>query len=566
MAGVLTFAVSYAFYVFTYIKSGVQVVYPLYLAPLAVLFYAAVLSFMLAKITRLSFLGRFLRLSKIMAVFIILLAVPLFIKLNLPDPHNFLQRKLELLLGASYALYLLAGAAYFIFSALKAVKPEKLEPGRAAGTVFAFAFIFYFSVTLWFNYAVQPTGDEPSYLLVSHSMLYDRDLDLKNNYDNRDYMKFYSKNLEPQGTDIKRDGKILSYHPVLLSAIIAPFYLAGGRFGVTLLTSASCAALACLIFMFLFKMTGSMRSSLATTAVTAFTMPVIGFANNISTEIFITLIILYSYYLIKYEPEKTILTAFVMALSVWMHIRSIPVYASLCLIFAWHNRKNIPAIIKFGAIQAASVLLFFAFNYIVLGSILPSYAEGGGSNLQRFNPANMLAGMAAFFMDRQLGLFSYAPAYVFILAGVVMLFKKYRKEFVEMSLIFAPYFIMICSWSDWGGGSSSPRYLIQVIFVLSACLAVFFDSVRPQAASLPVHTAFGLSAAFTAAVACVPWFRWDRPFMENPILSALSKMLHFDLTVFFPSFYLGGNTIITAAIWAALILAANFIAARGAKK
>jgi hypothetical protein len=246
-----------------------------------------------------------------------------------------------------------------------------------------------------------------------------------------------------------------------------------------------------------------------------------------------------------------------MAVMVWIHIRSLPVYAGLCLLYAIYSRKKPLEILKFGGVQAASVAVFMAFNHMVLGSFLPSYAGNGGSNLQRFNPANMFTGMLAYFMDRQLGLFAYAPVYIFIFTGAIMLFLRHRKEFFEMALLFIPYFVMITSWSDWGGGSSGPRYFMQVIFVFGACMAAFFKYIRNAAAYMAVEISAAVSLFISAAVMCLPWFRWDRPYAENGMMTMVSKLMHFDLTLIFPSFKLGGRTAALTLMWLIMIALVN---------
>jgi hypothetical protein len=557
MAGSLVFLAAYIFYIWTFLHNKIPPVYPLYIAPLAVMLVTAAYGFLLAKLGKKRFIRDFLSLANLQAVFALLFLAPVFIKLNLPDPHNFLLRKFELLLGITYAVFVMATTGVFIKKALKFIDFGKIRNEQLFKYTAIFFLVFYFFISLWLSYANQPTGDEPSYLLVSHSIIYDRDLDLKNNFDNKDYLKFYFKELVPQGTDIKRGDKIFSYHPVLLSVILAPFYFIAGRFGVVLLINAAGAAATAVLFLLLSSMLQDKKAALAAAALTGLTMPAVSFANNISTEFIIAGLIMLSYYLIKYKREKTIVISLIMASMVWIHIRSLPVYAALCLLFAVYSRKKIPEILKFCAIQALSVMLFLAFNRLVLGSFLPSYAGNGGSNLQRFNPANMAAGMLAYFMDRQLGLFTYAPVYIFIIIGAIMLFLRHRKEFFEMLLLFAPYFVMITSWADWGGGSSSPRYFMQVIFIFSACMAAFFKYIRNAAGYIAVEATTAASLLVSAIVMCLPWFRWDRPYAENGMMVMASKILHFDLTRLFPSFKLGGHTAALTAMWLVAIALVN---------
>jgi hypothetical protein len=558
MAGSIVFMAAYCFYVLVYLNEKIPVVYALFIAPLAIIMITSVYSLLLAGLNGKKFIREFLKLANLQAIFALLFLTPLLVKMNLPDPHNFLLRKLELMMGATYAVYVMILTGVFIREAVRSIDFAKLKEMQLFRYLAVLFFVFYFFISLWLNYANQPTGDEPAYLLMSHSIIYDRDLDLKNNFDNKDYLKFYNKNLQPQGTDIVRGTKIFSYHPVFFSVILAPFYFLGGRFGSVVFMNAAGASFIALLFLLLNGIIQDKKGSASAAALTGFTMPTIAFANNICTEYIIAVLVVLLYYLIKFKKEETLLISLLMAAIIWIHIRSLPIYAGLWLIFAYYKRKNIREIIKSAAIQFLSIAFFFTFNYFVLGSLLPSYSAGGGSNLQRFIPGNMFAGMLANFMDRQLGLFAYAPVFIFIVSGAIIMFLKHRKEFFEMIILFLPYFILITSWDDWGGGSSVSRYLMVVMFVFAACLAAVFKYLKNTAGLVLVRATAAISFFLSAVVIGVPWFRWDRPYGENGMMVMASKIIHFDLTMLFPSFKLGGNTVLLTLIWAAVIAAANY--------
>ena len=76
------------------------------------------------------------------------------------------------------------------------------------------------------------TGDEPHYLLHAHSLYHDRDAELWNNYDQRDYRPFYEGEvLEPHMLAYK--GRGVPLRPLLgMPLIILPAYALGGRIGV----------------------------------------------------------------------------------------------------------------------------------------------------------------------------------------------------------------------------------------------------------------------------------------------------------------------------------------------
>src|SRR4051812_11138727 len=55
--------------------------------------------------------------------------------------------------------------------------------------IIGICFLLLLAVRLQQNQNI--TGDEPYYLLMTHSLVYDHDLALSNNYKNKDFTKFY---------------------------------------------------------------------------------------------------------------------------------------------------------------------------------------------------------------------------------------------------------------------------------------------------------------------------------------------------------------------------------------
>jgi len=72
-----------------------------------------------------------------------------------------------------------------------------------------------------------PTGDEPHYLLLTQSMVHDRDLDVENNYTQRDYAPYYSGDLEPHWYVRGVGNRGILYHLPGVSALIAPALCSG---------------------------------------------------------------------------------------------------------------------------------------------------------------------------------------------------------------------------------------------------------------------------------------------------------------------------------------------------
>src|SRR3989304_2526209 len=95
------------------------------------------------------------------------------------------------------------------------------HPGLA---VFLITLAVYAALVPWMVRVWQRTGDEPHYLLAAHSLAFDGDLDLANNYARRDYLSFYGDaNLTPH-TRPGPNGQAVLTHNLGLSFLIAPAY------------------------------------------------------------------------------------------------------------------------------------------------------------------------------------------------------------------------------------------------------------------------------------------------------------------------------------------------------
>ncbi len=237
----------------------------------------------------------------------------------------------------------------------------------------------------------------------------------------------------------------------------------------------------------------------------------------------------------------------------------------LALVYLQNNRKNITSILVFGIVQLLSGAIFAGTNYMIYGAIVPSYANAGASSVEFLNP-NITGGITAFFIDRQLGLFAYAPVYVFIFSGFFYLIKQKNKTAVESAVIFIPYLIFISSWYDWGSGSSSPRYFVPVFYIISLTLAVFITLKKVKALKLLYTVLLSATLAITAVIAVVPWFRWDTSNGENWIITVFDRVAGFNANVIMPSLKNPGDfTLLKIIFWIAIIISINIFAVKKTK-
>ncbi|MCI0615318.1 hypothetical protein L0244_20185, partial [bacterium] len=72
--------------------------------------------------------------------------------------------------------------------------------------------------------AMPPTGDEPHYLIVAHSLALDRDISLQNNYLKHHYRYFYPGDLAKRTSPSADKKRELPAQGLGLSIFLAPFY------------------------------------------------------------------------------------------------------------------------------------------------------------------------------------------------------------------------------------------------------------------------------------------------------------------------------------------------------
>ncbi|HRV92224.1 MAG TPA: hypothetical protein P5526_08690, partial [Anaerolineae bacterium] len=166
------------------------------------------------------------------------------------------------------------------------------------------------------------TGDEPHYLLTAHSLVHDGDFDLKNNYDQLDYLAFYfSKDITRQIRYDSTGGEILD-HYLGLPVLIAPAYALGGRFGVLAFQAMLAGLLAAITFKLAWSVSEDMGAALLGTLFVFFSPPLLLYPYLVYPELIAALLVTISlFFIVATRPTGLGVVALVVSLIVlpWLN-------------------------------------------------------------------------------------------------------------------------------------------------------------------------------------------------------------------------------------------------------
>ena len=110
-------------------------------------------------------------------------------------------------------------------------RPYEYSSRRHIGMAFAIAVVAS-GLTAWRLAPILPDGDEPHYLVITESLLFDGDLQIENNHRQGDYLVYADRDLKPDYLKRGRNGQIYSIHAPGLPALVLPAFAAGGYPGV----------------------------------------------------------------------------------------------------------------------------------------------------------------------------------------------------------------------------------------------------------------------------------------------------------------------------------------------
>lgn len=380
------------------------------------------------------------------------------------------------------------------------------------------------------------SGDEPHYLTIAHSIAFDRDLDLANNY--RDAALIGGNSLEPGAHAVEKNGRLLPVHDIGMPLAMAPVVRAADgiaerlpqswldatdltrslalRHLISLVMALLTALLAREMFLVIRLLGGSPRAAFLWSLLFAVTPPVLAHAFLFFTEIPSALITLFVFRRLRLQPIESIGAAIMIGTLtgylVLIHVRNVGIVVGLMFIalpLVFDRSLPMRRFLTFAAAASMAIAARTWITFWLWGTYLTTpHAAAGHAVPMSVTVREIFERASGLLFDRYFGLIAYAPIYLMTLAGLVLLWRERarlsRDVMIVASCYLVPVLLPITNVHGWTGGwSPAARFLLPIAPLL--WIAVYYFAAQASAIGRIV-------IALVVAVQCaMDAYVWQHP-------------------------------------------------------
>ncbi|MCD4653837.1 hypothetical protein K8T06_07860, partial [bacterium] len=382
-------------------------------------------------------------------------------------------------------------------------------------------------------------GDEPYYLLISYSLLHDQDIDLENNYLQKDSLNFLDRTLNPQQFDDYSNGMLLSRHSPLMAMILIPGFVLAGKTGalLTMVILAGLLAAALTVLTTQLKLPSDLSASII--LLTVLTGPTLFYSMSIFTELPAALLAVISVSLgLKITEKKSfpgILVVIIIISAIALKTR----FAVLCIppvimatIFRAKTHRKLVRV--FGLVLTLLISVGIA-NTLIYGSPLVRYFI---YDLIDVTYLRIFRGITGLMWDPQYGLFPLNPLFFFAIPGIYIFLKREPfNRFIIWGASFIPYYLLVAAFAELSGGiCPRGRFLVAWLPLLCIPLIYCVRSMRRNRSLSPFFSLTVFSLLITSILISNQSWQIIYPGSTDHIPAKLSLILNTDFMHIIPSF------------------------------
>jgi hypothetical protein len=390
----------------------------------------------------------------------------------------------------------------WIFDRLsRAATPRRL-------VVVGISFALYATLGLRSEREIGFNGDEPHYLIITQSLLADRDLDIGNNHERHEYRAFFPGELHPDFLRRGVHGEIYSIHAPGLPALLLPAYAAYGARGAVIFIALLASLTSLAIFDLAVRVAGP-TSGVIAWAATCFTVPFVPHAWLIYPELPGALIVAWAA-LWLYEPVAPPRTLFLhgvaLALLPWLHTKFIVLAAAFVLFELMRIWPRVRAGLALMLPVAVSGVLWLLSFYWMYGEFNPEAPYGTYTRMFVL-ARNIPRGVLGLLFDQKFGILAFSPIYLLSAVGAWRMLGTPRRRLyaIELMLTAAAFFLSSTRLYMWWGGSSPPaRFLVPVVPLLAPMIAVAAAEARGVITRAVLISTLVLTIALTVVTLGTP--------------------------------------------------------------
>ena len=426
--------------------------------------------------------------------------------------------------------------------------------------------LFNIGSVLMISGGITFSGDEPHYLLISHSLLKDGDFQLSNNYAQKDYAAYMPDGVELD-VHLAPGTEGYSFHSPGVALLLLPFYALGSLFseGVLLFfirfgMSVFGALLGVQLFLYSLQEWKKEKLALYLWLIFSLTTPIFFHSIHVYPEIFLALFSLTVFRLLRFSAplsrSRLMIVGFLLGLFLWLHaVKYIFISVPLILYCIWVLVRQKRVGWNFAYFITPLFLLtliHLLFSSTLYGSLSPFSVSLKGtttsaesvSMIKEFLSAvpfkYRLETLIGYFFDQRDGLLFYAPVYAFSFLGMIELGKRNWRKLLMLCFLTAPYVLVQAFLTQRGAYAPQARIQVAVFWVMALFLGYFLAHNRKKVYALLFNAALAFSFLTVAVLLKNPWALYQ-PTTSGTVqrsgdLFVHLSNLHFYLPQYLPSF------------------------------
>jgi hypothetical protein len=416
--------------------------------------------------------------------------------------------------------------------------PGEFRPTVGLFVIPALGFAFFGA---WLSFSFPTTGDEPHYLLLAHSIANDGDLDLKNNLDAEDFLRFCWVGFPFHYFAAAPGGGVYSMgYNGLFPFILAPGYALLGRLGAVLTVALISAWMAREAALLAFDITRSERAATFSWLLVGLTPPVAYFSGQVYPETLAgLLLLLFLRRWIKDDPRLAWWGAGVMLVLVATKIRFGALSAGVLLLLLAKLRTwpaRIAAVALFAGFSAA---LIWVDRHWLDGFLIYRQSVDAGMSLRKMLPSGeSLTAILGFLVDQEFGLIPYSPIYLAGVAGIGWFARRHGRILLVFAVVVSGYFYVLVTYQAalWHAGWSTPaRYVTGMAPLLGIVAGAAASSWRPVLDRAVLAAGFLIVVPQVWLLTVRPLYRYNLDTGSAVLLEKVRQLTGSEIARYFPS-------------------------------